>query len=248
MELTASIQDYLKVIYELSESGAPANTTELAQRLSVTPASVTGMLQKLASASRPLIRYRKHQGARLTQDGRLAALEVIRRHRLIEAWLVESLGYTWDAVHGEAELLEHVISDDFERRISEALGNPLRDPHGEPIPSSKLIMPKDTSVPLNELHASQEGVVSRVQAREPGLLRHLQAIGIGLGARLIVLEVSEFDKVMRLEVQGKNEPLSLGPTITSRIFVHSEGIDPKRTHQKRANAALALTKESRSHQ
>lgn len=224
MALTASIQDYLKIIYELTEAGAAATTTDLAHRLAVAPASVTGMLQKLASASHPLIRYRKHQGARLTREGKLAALEVIRRHRLIEAWLVQSLGYTWDAVHGEADMLEHVISVDFERRISKALGNPSRDPHGDLIPSSRLVMPKDSSTPLSSLQLGQEAIVCRVQARDPGLLRYLEGIGVRLGARVTVLAVSDFDHVMRLRVPGIDEALNFGPSITNQIFVEEAGI------------------------
>lgn len=244
MGLTASIQDYLKVIYELTESGTAASTSDLAEHLAVTPASITGMLQKLASASHPLIRYRKHQGARLTREGRLAALEVIRRHRLIEAWLVQSLGYTWDAVHGEAEVLEHVISEDFERRISDALGNPRRDPHGDPIPSPKLVMPKDASVPLSALHASQEAVVLRVQARQPELLRHLGALGIGIGARLAVLEVSEFDHVMRLQVRDTSHPLNLGPAITSQIFVQEMGAHHRQAKGPGSGEAVRTVREA----
>src|SRR5512137_1063069 len=116
--LTTSIQDYLKAIYALTGDGGEASTTALAGRLGVAPASVTGMLQKLAGLTPPLIVYRKHQGARLTPEGERAALEVLRHHRLLEAYLVESLGYSWDAVHEEACRLEHVISEDFEARIA----------------------------------------------------------------------------------------------------------------------------------
>jgi DtxR family Mn-dependent transcriptional regulator len=133
--LTDSIQDYLKIIYELTVSGEAASTTALAERLGIAPGSVTGMLQKLSSVRPALVSYQKYQGVTLTDAGRRAALKVIRHHRLIEAWLVQSLGYAWDEVHNEAERLEHVISEDFEMRIAAALGHPQRDPHGEPIPS-----------------------------------------------------------------------------------------------------------------
>src|SRR6202142_1880629 len=144
--LTDSIQDYLKSIYDLTENGQPASTTSLALRLGIAPASVTGMLQKLANLKTPLVNYHKHQGAKLTNKGRRAALEVIRHHRLLESWLVQTLGYSWDEVHNEAEKLEHVISEDFETRIAAAMGDPERDPHGDLIPSANLEMPKDESI------------------------------------------------------------------------------------------------------
>lgn len=233
--LSRSIQDYLKAIYDLTESGGAASTTALAARLAVAPASVTGMVQKMAASKHPLIQYRKHQGVRLTRQGKLAALEVIRHHRLIETWLVRSLGYPWDAVHGEAEELEHVISEDFEKRISAALGNPARDPHGEPIPSAELIMPEDKSVPLNELLPSQEAVVCRVEAGEPDLLRYLETSGVVIGAKLKVLDVSHYDGLSRLRVGRQRQRLTLGPAITSRVFV--EQVPTKPVPRKRAGSA-----------
>src|SRR4030095_6179577 len=147
--LTISIQDYLKNIYELTENGEVATTNALSKKLNISAPSVTGMMQKLASSKPALVEYQKHQGVTLTKDGKRAALEVIRHHRLIEAWLVQTLGYSWDEVHEEAERLEHVISEDFERRISAAMGHPVRDPHGELIPTEDLTMPIDRSTPLS---------------------------------------------------------------------------------------------------
>ncbi len=218
-DLTFSIQDYLKNIYELTENGQPASTTALATRLGIEPASVTGMMQKLASAERPLVDYRKHHGVRLTAAGRRAALEVIRHHRLLEAWLVKTLGYSWDEVHNEAEKLEHVISEEFEHRIAAALGYPAWDPHGEPIPSADLVMPHDRSVALSSLQAQQDATVRRVHAQDAGLLRHLEELGLIPGARITVLELSTYDQVMRLQVRGRKEPSILGPAITSQVFV-----------------------------
>src|SRR5512142_799876 len=186
--ITDSIQDYLKAIYELTVKSEPASTTALAARLGVEPASVTGMVQKLAAARPPLVEYRKHHGVKLTASGRRAALEVIRHHRLLETWLVKTLGYSWDEVHSEAERLEHVISEDFEERVAAALGYPLRDPHGEPIPSSELVMPTDESVPLQSLANGQKAVVRRVDAQDQGLLRHLEELHLIPGARLEVLD------------------------------------------------------------
>ena len=164
--LTDSVQDYLKIIYELSQDGKTANTNALATRLGIAPASVTGMVQKLSSVKPALVTYRKHQGVTLTTAGERAALEVIRHHRLIEAWLVQSLGYSWDEVHAEAEKLEHVISEEFEMRIAAALGDPERDPHGEPIPSAELVMPADKSIPLSSMQPEQEAAVRRVDAQD----------------------------------------------------------------------------------
>ncbi len=217
--LTDSIQDYLKVIYDLTEIDGTASTTALAARLGVAPASVTGMVQKLAAARPPLVTYRKHHGVKLTAAGRRAALEVIRHHRLLEAWLVKTLGYSWDEVHFEAEKLEHVISEEFEERIAAALGYPLRDPHGEPIPSSDLIMPSDGSVPLSSVEAGRQVVVRRVDAQDRALLRHLEELRLIPGALAEVLEVSPFDQIMRLEVGESRHAVVLGPAITNRVFV-----------------------------
>src|SRR6266542_5205058 len=122
------------------------------------------MIQKLASSKPALVEYQKHQGVTLTKEGKKAALEVIRHHRLLEAWLVQTLGYSWDEVHEEAERLEHVIAEDFERRIADAMGNPLRDPHGELIPTADLKMPSDDSIPLSALRPRQMGMITRVKA------------------------------------------------------------------------------------
>ncbi len=219
--LTDSIQDYLKAIYELTQSGESASTNALASRLGVEPASVTGMVQKLAAAKPPLVSYRKHHGVRLTAAGARAALEVIRHHRLLETWLVKSLGYSWDEVHGEAERLEHVISEDFEERIAAALGYPVRDPHGEPIPSSDLIMPSDSSLPLASLEAGQRAVVRRVDAQDREFLRHLESLKLIPGTQVDVLEISPFDQIMHLKVGNQAKPVVLGPAITSRVFVEA---------------------------
>ena len=217
--LTDSVQDYLKVIYELTENGEAASTTALATRLHIAPASATGMMQKLASAKAPLVEYRKHQGVTLTAKGKRAALEVICHHRLIEAWLVQTLGYSWDEVHSEAEKLEHVISEEFEERIASAMGNPLRDPHGEPIPSADLVMPKDQGIALANLKSNQEARIQRVHAQDTDFLKHLEKLGLIIGARVKALEVSRYDQVMRIQLRGRKEAIALGPAITNRVFV-----------------------------
>ena len=228
-ELTYSIQDYLKSIYDLNAAGGTATTNAIAARLGISAASVTGMLQKLAALSPALVTYRKHQGARLTESGRRAALQVIRHHRLLETWLVQSLGYSWDEVHSEAEKLEHAVSEDLEKRIADALGNPARDPHGEPIPSADLIMPTDPSVPLSELQTGEEATVHRVQASDGVALRHLHDIGLSIGSRVTVLVQSSYDQVMTLRIRGHENPITLGPMLTERVFVERADNQKKRS-------------------
>lgn len=215
--LTISIQDYLKHIYELTESGEVASTTALAKKLDVSAPSVTGMIQKLASAKPALVEYQKHRGVTLTKEGKKAALEVIRHHRLLEAWLVQTLGYSWAEVHEEAERLEHVISEDFERRIAAAMGHPLRDPHGELIPTADLKMPQEDSTPLSALRPNQTGTVQCVKAADDELLRHLETLGITPGAQIEVKEYSQYDHNLTVKVGKKTSVLGLN--ITSKIFV-----------------------------
>ncbi len=215
--LTVSAQDYLKTIYELTENGMSASTNALAKKLDIKPASVTGMIQKLASSKPALVEYQKHQGVTLTREGRKAALEVIRHHRLLEAWLVQTLGYSWDEVHEEAERLEHVISENFESRIAAAMGNPARDPHGELIPTADLKMPLDKSTLLSALRPKQTGIVQSVKSPETNLLRYLEGLGLIPGAQIEVLDYSPFDHNLTIKVGRKS--FVLGLNITSRILV-----------------------------
>jgi DtxR family Mn-dependent transcriptional regulator len=216
--LTQSTQDYLKHIFELTEGGESASTTDLAARLGYAPASVTGMLKKLASADQPLVVYLKHHGVRLTAEGEQAALEVLRHHRLLETWLVQTLGYTWDEVHEEACRLEHAISENFESRIDAALGYPERDPHGDPIPSANLSLPVDSSLPLSSLRPYTQAVILRVLDEDSAFLRHLDECGLVPGARITVNEFSSFDNNLTITVHGGLTSV-LGPAVTSKIFV-----------------------------
>jgi len=217
--ITQSIQDYLKHIYELNENGGSASTNDLAARLNIAAASVTGMLQKLATAKPPLVIYKKHQGVTLTKNGEKAALEVIRHHRLLETFLVNTLGYSWDEVHGEADKLEHVISEDFEARMAEALGNPTRDPHGELIPTADLTMPADKSCPLASLRTDETATVRRVSDDDPALLRHLHEIGVIPEAKITIKNYSEFDGNLTIKVEGQKSNVVLGTAVTSQVFV-----------------------------
>ena len=214
---TQSTQDYLKHIYELTDCGQPASTNDLARELKVKPASVTGMIQKMAEEKPALVAYQKHQGVTLTPAGKKAALEVIRHHRLLETWLVQTLGYSWDEVHEEAERLEHAISEDLEARIAAALGHPTRDPHGELIPSADLTMPTDESTPLSALRPSQSATIKRVDAADPNLLRHLESLGLTPSVEIEVTAYSEFDHNLTVKVNKKS--FVLGLNITTKIFV-----------------------------
>lgn len=218
--LTQNIQDYLKHIYALTEGGGAASTNELAARLGIAPASVTGMVQRLANSTPPLVSYRKHQGVTLTPQGEKAALEVIRHHRLIETYLVTMLGYSWDTVHEEACRLEHVISEEFESKIATALGHPTHDPHGEPIPNEALEMPAEQSLPLSALRPPQKSVILRVQANDPALLRHLESLGLVPGTEVEATSYSAFDQNLTLAV-GRDIISSyvIGFAISSQIFV-----------------------------
>ena len=174
----------------------------------------------LASSTPPLITYRKHQGVTLTPQGERAALEVIRHHRLIETYLVQALGYSWDEVHEEACRLEHVISENLEARIARALGDPSHDPHGDPIPSADLTMPDEHLRALSSLRPSQRALIERVNNEEPAFLRHLQELGLILGAAISVRDYSEFDGNLTLDVGPRT--IVVGPAISQQIFVSNE--------------------------
>jgi DtxR family Mn-dependent transcriptional regulator len=218
--LTKAFEDYLKVIYDLSRRTGRVGTNQIAERLNISPPSVTTMLQRMAANDPPLVDYRKHQGAVLTPYGEQAALEVIRHHRLLESYLVARLGYSWDTVHEEACRLEHVISEDFEQRIDALLGHPQRDPHGEPIPTVELAMPQETLQPLSSLQPHQTAKVVRVSAHNPALLKHLNQLGLVPGAEVLVLAVSPFDGNLTLLInQVEQVPLVLGQPVTAEVFV-----------------------------
>jgi DtxR family Mn-dependent transcriptional regulator len=215
--LTQAIEDYLKTIYEITLSEQRASTNQIAERMGVKAASVTGMLKRLATNDPPLLEYRKHHGVELTSEGERIALEVIRHHRLLELFLHDRLGYTWDEVHAEADRLEHVISEELEERIALALGDPLHDPHGDPIPTRELHMPDDLLVPLCELRPGQRAVVQRVHNDDPALLRYLQAIGLIPQTELVVLDYSAFDGNLHLRIDEQTHVL--GPAVTQHVFV-----------------------------
>ncbi len=217
--LTHAVEDYLKAIYELSLEDGRASTTRLAEVLCISPASVTGMVQKLAGMETPLIDYQKHRGVSLTPDGMTVALEIVRHHRLLEMFLQEKLGFTWDEVHDEADRLEHVISEGFEDRIAQELGHPTYDPHGDPIPTSDLQLPPTIGFPLSEMEPVGRATVRRVRDSDPGLLRYLSQLGLVPDSTLEVIERSPYDDNLTLRIEGRQEPVVLGPHVTRQIFV-----------------------------
>ncbi|HJR45169.1 MAG TPA: metal-dependent transcriptional regulator [Actinomycetota bacterium] len=182
-----AVQDYLKGIYALSieAPGRPVPTSALAERLAVTPASATNMLKKLAQMG--LVEHANYRGAVLTEPGTKIALEVIRHHRLLETYLAEALGVPWDEVHAEAEILEHVLSEELEERIAARLGYPTADPHGHPIPSKDGSMPDHSEQRLWEAGEGSRVAVDRVSDSEAEALRYLGSIGILPGADLEIV-------------------------------------------------------------
>lgn len=184
-----AVEDYLKTIYALARTGEAATTSALAERLAVAPASVTGMLKKLAASG--LVDHEKYQGARLTEAGRLIAVETIRHHRLVETYLHQALGVPWDRLHDEAEAWEHVLSEDLEARMDAALGHPTHDPHGAPIPTPDLVLDERDLLPLARLDAGQEATVARVSDHDGALLRAVGAAGLYPGVRFRLDAVAE---------------------------------------------------------
>jgi DtxR family Mn-dependent transcriptional regulator len=217
--ITHAVEDYLKAIYELEEDFERVGTSALAATLNVTPPSVTGMLQRLSEAR--LVKYERHRGAVLTPKGRRLAMEVIRHHRLIELYLAEALGYGWDQVDAEAEKLEHVISEEFEERIAAYLGNPVRDPHGDPIPGKDGSVEPLSRQNLSQVDAGESVRVSRVRDDDPALLRYLGELGIVPNATITVAEQSPFDGPVHVRVgeAAGNPTHALGKAVTDQVFV-----------------------------
>jgi DtxR family Mn-dependent transcriptional regulator len=217
--LTQSVQDYLKTIYDLTLTAERASTNQLAEALGVKPASITGMIQKMAQADPPLVDYKKHYGVVLTPHGEKLALEVIRHHRLLETFLYKTLGYEWDAVHAEACRLDHVISEKFEERIAQALGNPAYDPHGDPIPDRNLKMPPCAKTTLDMLLPGQQATIQRVRDTDPALLRYLAGLGLVPGVQVTLLDCSPFDANLSLQIARQGQVIVLGPRVARQLFI-----------------------------
>lgn len=200
--VTTAIEDYAKAIYALQERGAEAvSTTALAERLGVSAGSASAMVKRLGELG--LVEHRPYRGVSLTHSGRRVALEVMRHHRLLELYLAQSLGVPWDQVHEEAEVLEHVLSEQLEQRIAAQLGNPTHDPHGDPIPTAELELPASASRSLQSLEPGMTGRFARVSDSDPGMLRFLSQQGIAPGDRLEVVDKQPFDGPLFVRIGGR---------------------------------------------
>jgi DtxR family Mn-dependent transcriptional regulator len=186
-----AVENYAKAIYALQERHGAATTNALAERLGVTAASASGMVKKLDGLG--LVRHVPYKGVELTSDGERLALEVLRHHRLLELYLAEDLGVPWDRVHEEAEVLEHVLSEELEQLIAAKLGNPTHDPHGDPIPTSDLRLEPVKTKSLDELGPGDRGTFVRISDSDPEMLRYLSDRGIAPGGALEVIEKQPFD-------------------------------------------------------
>lgn len=214
-ELTGQAEDYLKAIYELEQRDAPAGTTALAERLGIAAASVSGMLQRLARLG--LVRTERYRGTRLTTPGRAVALQLIRRHRIIESYLVSRLGFEWADVHDEAERLEHAASPELIERMANDLGNPTADPHGAPIPTPEGKMDERRFGSLAALETGATARVSRMSDRDGELLRYLADRGIRPGARVKVKAREPFDGPIVLTVGRERQ--SISPAAAANVWV-----------------------------
>jgi DtxR family Mn-dependent transcriptional regulator len=213
---SSSVGDYVKTIWEVAGRGA-ASTKDIADRLSIAPASVTGMFGRLQEMG--LVEYQRYHGASLSEAGCAEAMRLVRRHRLIETFLTEHLGYSWEEVHEEAERLEHAVSDKFTECLANLLGHPAYDPHGDPIPAADGTLTPDDSFPLGEAAVGDRVRISRVGNEEVPMLCYLGKRGLVPGRLLQVKEVRVVDGVITVEDEEGN-PHSLGEPLAGAIFVH----------------------------
>jgi DtxR family Mn-dependent transcriptional regulator len=222
---SSAIDDYLKAIYFLDQEHGDVTTSLLATYLGFAPPSVTGMVQKLAKLN--LVHYTRYQGVSLTPQGHRQALKVLRLHRLLELFLVQSLGYSWEEVHAEAEILEHVISEAFEARIAAYLGDPTVDPHGDPIPSPDGTLPNTPTRSLAELPIGAMGEIARITDQRPAHLCYFAELGLIPGARVTVLARAPFDGPVSIGVDTTTYHLDGG--MARAILIHAALSDVQRS-------------------
>jgi len=209
------VEDYLKAIYALGKGTGAAATNEIAQRLDLAPASVSGMVRRLADQG--LLAYERYHGVKLTESGRRAALRTLRRHRVIEAYLAQALGYGWDRVHEEAERLEHAVSDELVDRMAATIGEPEVDPHGAPIPTRDGAVDETEYRSLAEMTVGASGSVVRVADEDPEMLRYLAELSIVPGKRVTVKSRAPYEGPIIISV-GRHE-LSIGPALASQVLI-----------------------------
>lgn len=217
-KLSPPIEDYLKTIYLLREREGTATTTAIAAALEVTPASVTGMIKKLAELK--LVRHTPYQGVELTKSGEKIALEMVRHHRLLELFLMEALGYTWDEVHAEAHMLEHVISEEFEERMAARLGYPTVDPHGDPIPTKDGTVAAVKEHALLAMQPGESAQITHLSDTNSEMLRYAATLGLTPSTRLTLIQAEPFGGSLRVKI-GKAEK-SIGRELAAQIFVSSK--------------------------
>lgn len=218
MRSQTAVEDYVKTIYAHTEwQPAPIMPSELATRLGLAASSVTEMVKKLAAQG--LITHVPYGSVTLTADGEAMALRMLRRHRLIETWLVRQYGYGWDEVHEEAEVLEHALSDRLLAAIDEQLGFPTRDPHGDPIPSAAGSMARPSGVLLRDVGDGVRGRVTRISDRDPELLRHLKAESVTVDRELMVVGRRPFGGVLVVRLNGMTRDLDLGDMASAAIWI-----------------------------
>jgi DtxR family Mn-dependent transcriptional regulator len=199
---SSAVQDYAKAIYALELRGGDAvSTNALAERLGVTAASASGMVKRLGELG--LVEHRPYRGVSLTEPGRRVALEVMRHHRLLELYLFETLGVPWDRVHQEAEVLEHVLSEELEELIADKLGDPTHDPHGDPIPTRELTIEEGPTVSLQSLEVGARGTFARISDSDPDMLRFLADRGIAPGDAFEVVDKQPFDWPLFVRFGGR---------------------------------------------
>ena len=220
-ELTGPVEDYLKAIYDIERREGAAATNDIAHRLAVAPASVSGMVRRLADQG--LLAHERYKGVKLTTAGRRAALRTIRRHRVIEAYLAGALGYPWDRVHAEAERLEHAASDELIDRMAAAIGEPVVDPHGAPIPTREGAVDERRLVSLAELPLGKRARILRVSDEDPGMLRYLGEMGILPGEEVTVEGREPFGGPITLRVGGAIR--SVGPELAAHVRVEEMAAD-----------------------
>jgi len=216
--LTRSVEDYLKAIYQLSPEGRPASTSEIAHLLALPAPSVTGMVKRLSEHG--LLEHIPYRGVQLTEQGRRAALRMVRRHRLIEAYLVEFLGYSWDTVHEEAERLEHAVSDTMIERMAGALGHPSVDPHGDPIPAADGSIRELACTALSDVPVGETVEISRVHESLPERLRYIASLGLKPGVHVTVVSRQPIDGLVTIEVGSETQ--GIGPELGHALLCSHE--------------------------
>ncbi|MDX1495309.1 MAG: metal-dependent transcriptional regulator [Longimicrobiales bacterium] len=215
--LSRSVEDYLKAIYALSDSGDPASTSAIAEALDIQPASVTGMIKRMAESG--LLEHVPYKGVRLTEPGALEALKVLRRHRILETYLCEKLGYSWDDVHDEAERLEHAASDKLIERMAGALDFPSHDPHGAPIPTRAGDIETTDLATLADARAGDRVLIRAVRDEDSSDLRSMAEGGLVPGAKVLVHEDSGDDGFVDVSVTGTSHPRRVPDELARHIYV-----------------------------